>query len=183
MGRTAPPAGASICINPITFSPVHGTVLAPIYHTERCLLRSTSRANALTIHNFPISVQELSSELKVLTFKLSKQITLQQPVDTTALSRTQHTTALLYAAYSKQQQQDLVRTHAHAYVHTYSSTHLFPSFKEKTTTYSYCSTYVLVCTYLHAPSIMQQEQHHTAVITTGVRTTYSSKQLQHCCLS
>ena len=60
VGRTAPPAGASICINPITFSPVHGTVLAPIYHTERCLLRSTSRANALTIQNFPTSVQELS---------------------------------------------------------------------------------------------------------------------------
>ena len=88
MGRTAPPAGASICINPITFSPVHGTVLAPIYHTERCLLRSTSRANALTIQNFPTSVQELPSELTVLTFKLSNQITLQQPVDTTAISRT-----------------------------------------------------------------------------------------------
>ena len=74
MGRTAPPAGASICINPITFFPVHGTVLAPIYHTERCFLRSTSRANALTIQNFPTSVQELSSELTVLTFKLSNQI-------------------------------------------------------------------------------------------------------------
>ena len=83
MGRTAPPAGASVCINPITFSPVHGTVLAPIHHTERCFRRSTSRANALTIHNFPTSVQELSSELAVLTFKLSNQITLQQPVDTT----------------------------------------------------------------------------------------------------
>ena len=92
MGRTAPPAGASICINPITFSPVHGTVLAPIYHTERCLLRSTSRANALTIQNFPTSVRELSSELTVLTFKLSNQITLQQPVDTTAISR-------IYGAY------------------------------------------------------------------------------------
>ena len=88
MGRTAPPAGASICINTITFSPVHGTVLAPIYHTERGLLRSTSRANALTIQIFPTSVQELSSELTVLTFKLSNQITLQQPVDTTAISRT-----------------------------------------------------------------------------------------------
>ena len=88
MGRTAPPAGASVCINPITFSPVHGTVLAPIYRTERCLLRSTSRANALTIQNVPTSVQELSSELTVLTFKLSNQITLQQPVDTTAISRT-----------------------------------------------------------------------------------------------
>ena len=88
MGRTAPPARASICINPITFSPVHGMVLAPIYHTERCLLQSTSRANALTIQNFPTSVQELSSELTVLTFKLSNQITLQQPVDTTAISRT-----------------------------------------------------------------------------------------------
>ena len=94
VGRTAPPAGASICINPITFSPVHGTVLAPIYHTERCLLRSTSRANALTIQNFPTSVQELSSELTVLTFKLSNQITIQQPVDTTAISRTD-TTAIL----------------------------------------------------------------------------------------
>ena len=73
---------------PITFSPVHGTVFAPIYHTERCFLRSTSRANALTIQNFPTSVQELSSELTVLTFKLSNQITLQQPVDTTAISRT-----------------------------------------------------------------------------------------------
>ena len=88
MGRTAPPAGASICINPITFSPVHGTVLAPIYRTERCLLRSTSRANALTIQNVPTSVQELSSKLTVLTFKLSNQITLQQPVHTTAISRT-----------------------------------------------------------------------------------------------
>ena len=78
MGRTAPPAGASICINPITFSPVHGTVLAPIYHTERCLLRSTSQANALTIQNFPTSIQELSSEVTVLTFKLSNQITIQQ---------------------------------------------------------------------------------------------------------
>ena len=77
-----------ICINPITFSPVHGTVLAPIYHTERCLLRSTSRANARTIQNFPTSAQELSLELTVLTFKLSNQITLQQPVDTTAISRT-----------------------------------------------------------------------------------------------
>ena len=43
-------------------------------YTERCLLRSTSRANALTIQNFPTSVQELSSELTVLTFKLSNQI-------------------------------------------------------------------------------------------------------------
>ena len=91
MGRTAPPEGASICINPITFSPVHGTVLAPIYHTERCLLRYTSRANALTIQNFPTSVQELSSTLTILTFKLSNQITLQQPVDTTAISRTEST--------------------------------------------------------------------------------------------
>ena len=73
---------------PVTFSSVHGTVLAPIYPTERCLLRSTSRANALTIQNFPTSVQELSSELTVLTFKLSNQITLQQPVDTTLISRT-----------------------------------------------------------------------------------------------
>ena len=88
MGRTAPPAGASICINPITFSPVHGTVFYPIYHTERWLLRSTSRANALTIQNFPTSVQELSSELTALTFKLSNQITLQQLVDTTVISRT-----------------------------------------------------------------------------------------------
>ena len=87
-GRTAPPAGASVCINPITFSPVYGTVFHPIYHTERWLLRSTSRANALTIQNFPTSVQELSSEHTVLTFKLSNQITLQQPVDTTAISRT-----------------------------------------------------------------------------------------------
>ena len=41
MERTAPPAGASICINPVTFSPVHETVflsdlphrtvVAPIY--------------------------------------------------------------------------------------------------------------------------------------------------------
>ena len=31
VGRTAPPAGASICINPITFSSVHGMVLASIY--------------------------------------------------------------------------------------------------------------------------------------------------------
>ena len=88
MGRTAPPAGVSICISPITFSPVHGTVFYPIYHTERWLLRSTSRANALTIQNFPTSVQELSPELTVLTFKLSNQVTLQQPVDTTAISRT-----------------------------------------------------------------------------------------------
>ena len=58
----------------------HRTVLAPIYHTERCFLRSTSRANAFTIQNFPTSVQELSSELTVLTFKLSNQVTLQQPV-------------------------------------------------------------------------------------------------------
>ena len=43
-------------------------------YTERCLLRSTSRAIALTIQNFPTSVQELSSELTVLTFKLSNQI-------------------------------------------------------------------------------------------------------------
>ena len=57
-------------------------------YTEWCLPRSTSRANALTIQNFPTSVQELSSELTVLTFKLSNQITLQQPVDTTAISRT-----------------------------------------------------------------------------------------------
>ena len=56
----------------------HRTVLAPIYHTERCLLRSTSQANALTIQNFPTSIQELSSEVTVLTFKLSNQITIQQ---------------------------------------------------------------------------------------------------------
>ena len=58
------------------------------WYTERCFIRSTSRANALTIQNFPTSVQELSSELTVLTFKLSNQITRQQPVDTTAISRT-----------------------------------------------------------------------------------------------
>ena len=44
----------------------------------------------------------------------------------------QHTTALLYAAYSEQQQQYLASTHPYAYVHAYSnSTHLFPSFEEK----------------------------------------------------
>ena len=47
-------------------------------YTERCLLRCTSRANALTIQNFPTSVQKLSSELTVLTFKLSNQIIHQQ---------------------------------------------------------------------------------------------------------
>ena len=71
-------------------------------YTEWCLPRSTSRANALTIQNFPTSVQELSSELTVLTFKLSNQIEpfyLQYSshtgghnsryVDTTAILRTQ----------------------------------------------------------------------------------------------
>ena len=65
------------------------------------MLRSTSRANALTIQNFPTSVQELSSELTVLTFKLSNQIELfylqysshtdvhnSRYVDTTAILRT-----------------------------------------------------------------------------------------------
>ena len=85
----------------------HRTVLSPIYHTERCFLRSTSRANALTIQNFPTSVQELSSELTVLTFKLSNQIEpfyLQYSshtdghnsryVDTTAILRTPLTSGL-----------------------------------------------------------------------------------------
>ena len=89
VGRTSPPSGASRCINPITFSPVHGTVFYPIYHTERRLLRSTFRANTLTIQHFPTSVEVLSSEITALTFKISNQITLQQPVDTTAISRTE----------------------------------------------------------------------------------------------
>ena len=83
------------------------------YHAERCFLRSTSRANALTIQSFPTSVQELSSELTVLTFKLSNQIEpfyLQYSshtdghnsryVDTTAILRTHNAFRIRLAASS-----------------------------------------------------------------------------------
>ena len=43
----------------------------------------------------------------------------------------QHSTALLYVAYRKQQQRYLVRTHSYAYVHTSSSTHYSPPLRTK----------------------------------------------------
>ena len=104
VGRTAPPAGASICINPITFSPVHGTVLAPIYHTERYLLRSTSRANALTIQNFSYistgtflgthspDLQSIQSDCTTATSRYYCHITniTRSPHTTHATPRTTH---------------------------------------------------------------------------------------------
>ena len=40
---------------------------------------------------------------------------------------------------------------------------------------------VIVCKYLHAQSIILQEQKHSALIITCLPTTYNSKQLQYCC--
>ena len=67
--------------------------------------------NALTIQNFPTSVQELSSEVTVLTFKLSNQIEpsyLQYSSHADGhSSRYVDTTAILRPQQQQQQQQQL----------------------------------------------------------------------------